>query len=147
MFRSITMLSSSRSSSCTAVVVNVQQSTRSNITEDSNLQRETGYSRKLSAHHPYLDVSQSWKILRIMFIDLSECKKPGLQMKRGRRLAPKPELILHDYVVCFLYKHPWGENINGTFQDHIWRSRRNNCWEPRNGQYVSCFWNTTEKGR
>lgn len=106
MFRSIKMLSSSRSISCTAVVVTVYQSTRGNTTEDSNLQRETGYSRKLSAHHPYLDVSQSGKILRIMFIDVSECKKPGLKMERGRCLAPKPELILHDYVVCFLYKHP-----------------------------------------
>ena len=43
MFRSITMLSSSWSSSCTVIVVNVYQQTRSNITEYSNLQRSLSW--------------------------------------------------------------------------------------------------------
>lgn len=46
---------------------------------------------------------------------------------RRKGLIREPELILHDYVVCFLNKHPWGWNINQPLQDHIWCSIRTSC--------------------
>ena len=100
-FRRITVLSPSRSSSRTVVVVTVSQSTRPNITKYLNLQRETVCSRKLSAIHPSLDVFRSWKILRIKFIEVSECSKLGL--KKEKREMPGSKAWVNSWRLCGLF--------------------------------------------